>query len=260
VYGGGGLLDFGSGAGTLSNLGGTAVVASGVIAMTTFSGFGTVEVGAGATFKVSGRATLVSGETLAAAGALTTAAVTNGGVIETLGGTLIVAGAVTGGGKAMINGGLMDLASSFNEAVTFGASGTLELAQSQSFTASVTGFSTSGTTFLDLADIGFVGAGEATFSGTKSGGTLTVSDGTHTAHIALKGNYLSSTFVAASDGHGGVIVHDPARVMPTPTLQTHALVFAMASLGAGGAMLTGTPGGAGHSSVETLFAPRVAIA
>ena len=44
-----------------------------------------------------------------------------------------------------------------------------------------------------------------------AGGTysLTVTDGTHTANIALLGNYLASTFVASSDGHGGTLVVDP---------------------------------------------------
>jgi hypothetical protein len=36
-----------------------------------------------------------------------------------------------------------------------------------------------------------------------------VTDGTHTARIALLGNYLNSTFVASNDGHGGTAVVDP---------------------------------------------------
>jgi hypothetical protein len=30
-----------------------------------------------------------------------------------------------------------------------------------------------------------------------------LTDSTHSANIALLGNYLASTFVASSDGHGG---------------------------------------------------------
>jgi phospholipase C len=48
-----------------------------------------------------------------------------------------------------------------------------------------------------------------TYSGTASGGTLTVTDGSHTANIALLGNYTASTFVTSSDGHGGTNVVDP---------------------------------------------------
>jgi hypothetical protein len=36
-----------------------------------------------------------------------------------------------------------------------------------------------------------------------------VTDGTHTATIALSGNYLASSFVASNDGHGGVDIIDP---------------------------------------------------
>ena len=43
------------------------------------------------------------------------------------------------------------------------------------------------------------------YSGNNSPGTLTVSDGTHTASIALLGNYSLANFTASSDG-GGVVV------------------------------------------------------
>jgi hypothetical protein len=39
-----------------------------------------------------------------------------------------------------------------------------------------------------------------------TGGTLTVSDGAHAASIALLGNYLAGSFVAAADGHGGTVI------------------------------------------------------
>jgi hypothetical protein len=38
---------------------------------------------------------------------------------------------------------------------------------------------------------------------------LTVNDGSHSATIALLGQYLASAFVTASDGHGGTLVTDP---------------------------------------------------
>ena len=63
-----------------------------------------------------------------------------------------------------------------------------------------------------LSHAGWVEAGNPqtpTYSGSSSGGTLTVTDGTHTAKIALLGNYLASTFVTSSDGHGGTAVVDP---------------------------------------------------
>jgi hypothetical protein len=43
---------------------------------------------------------------------------------------------------------------------------------------------------------------------------LTVTDGSHTANIALTGNYLSSTWTLSSDGHGGTFVVDPPATSP----------------------------------------------
>jgi hypothetical protein len=112
----------------------------------------------------------------------------------------------------------------------------LELAQSQGYTGAITGFSKTNSTSLDLVDISFVSSTEATFSGTSKSGVLTVTDGTHTAHITLVGNYTKSTFVASSDGHLGTIVVDPkakggaAMIAPSPSL--HPLIAAMAAMAA----------------------------
>jgi hypothetical protein len=145
------------------------------------------------------------------------------------GGTLAADAAVSGNGVALIKGGALEFLSSFDEAVGFTGGGTLELARSQAFTKAVTGFSATGATALDLRDIGFVDAGEATFSGTSTSGVLTVSDGTHTASITLKGDYLAATFVASSDGGGGtdVVAQAAMAVAPSP----RAFVAAMAGLG-----------------------------
>jgi hypothetical protein len=136
---------------------------------------------------------------------------------------------VTSAGSAVISAGTLTFGSSFSEAVAFtGTSGELVLAQSQGYVAQISGFSLTGGTSLDLKDIGFVSAGEATFSGTATSGVLTVTDGVHTAHITLIGDYLTSTFTASSDGHGGVIVVDPRR--PASTASPHAFIAAMAGL------------------------------
>ena len=47
---------------------------------------------------------------------------------------------------------------------------------------------------------------------------LTVQDGAHTINIALLGNYLSSTFVASNDGHGGTSVIDPPANQSNPLI------------------------------------------
>ena len=130
---------------------------------------------------------------------------------------MTLAGAVSGAGLATIDDGTLAVeAAGFAQAVRFtGASGTLDLAQSRSFAGSVAGFA--GGDVLDLGDIAFTNAGEASFSGDASGGTLTVSDGTNTASIRLLGNYLGDTFVAASDGAGGVSITAMAAGPPSPT-------------------------------------------
>jgi hypothetical protein len=237
VLGAKGTLDLaGSVAGGTGQLGlgaGGTVTAFGS-APTTFSNFGVVEIAAGATFSTNGAVTLSAGENLIVSGTLTigakTAAVTNDGLIETTGGTVTVAGKVSGAGSAVINGGRLDFASAFSEAVSFTATGTLELAMSQAYRGTITGFSGKGSDFLDLDDITFTGAGEASFSGSKKSGVLTLSDGTHTARMHFAGNYMSSTFLATSDGNGGVLINaTPSHAMVPPP---HTFINAMATLGA----------------------------
>ena len=117
-----------------------------------------------------------------------------------------------------------------------GTTGVLELAQSKTYTATITGFSASGGTSLDLGDIGFVGSTEATFSGTRNSGVLTVTDGTNTAHIRLKGDYTHSTFVASGDGHGGTVVVDSTARDGAVAPSSARFIEAMAGLGALGDM------------------------
>jgi hypothetical protein len=137
--------------------------------------------------------------------------VNNTGALTVTAGTLTVTGAVVGSGKVTVVGGTADLAGAFTENVTFtGAAGVLELGHSQAYTGTVTGLSTTGKNALDLADITFASATtKASYSGTAIAGTLTVTDGTHTASINLAGNFTASTFKVSSDGHGGTRVVDP---------------------------------------------------
>jgi hypothetical protein len=209
----------------------------------------------------TGAATIVNAgliEATGAGGLNIQSAVNNTGTLGVDVGALTVNGAVSGTGGATIKGGTLDFASGFTQNVIFkGGAGVLELAQSQSYTGKVTGFSLTGGTSLDLRDVGFVSAGEATFSGTTSSGVLTVSDGIHTAHITLIGNYTGSAFVASSDGKGGTIVVDPPAAAQVPS--THRFVAAMAGLGVtvGEAIHTDEPRSA-HAPV--LARPQTMIA
>jgi hypothetical protein len=151
-------------------------------------------------------------------------AILNGGRLLAQNATLTQVGAVSGKGSAVIGaGGTLVFDAAFSQDVSFtGSTGELVLAQSQGYSATISGFSTSGGTSLGLRDIGFVSPNEATFSG----GVLTVTDGTHAAHIKLAGDFSGSTFTASSDGHGGTLVVDPTE----RTLQ--AMVQAMAAFSA----------------------------
>ena len=70
---------------------------------------------------------------------------------------------------------------------------------------------------LGLGDIAF---GEATSLGYtanegNTGGTLTITDGIHSASLQLLGQYSAADFALAADGHGGSIITNPVdQVQP----------------------------------------------
>jgi hypothetical protein len=155
-------------------------------------------------------------------------AVANSGLLTVTKGVLTLAGAVNGAGSLHIGGGTADVVTtSFNQSVFFtGTTGVLELAKSQAYAGSISGFSKTGTTSLDLADITFaVGTTKATYSGTSASGILTVTDGARTANIHLTGDYTASTFNLSSDGHGGTTVVDPTRPPRLPLLAAAMAAF-----------------------------------
>jgi PBP superfamily domain len=69
---------------------------------------------------------------------------------------------------------------------------------------------------LDLPDLAFGAQMTLAYSenNAKTGGTLTVSDGRHAAAIALFGNYMAASLVAAGDGHGGTLVTEGQTTHP----------------------------------------------
>jgi hypothetical protein len=199
-------------------------------------------------------------ENISTGGLTITGAVANSGALTVTKGTLSVGGAVSGAGTVSISGGgTADFASSFTENVAFASTGgVLELAQSQAYGGQITGFAKTNVTKLDLLDIAFAsGTTTASFSGTTASGTLTVTDGTHTAHINLNGDYIGSVFTAATDGHGGTLVTDPPKTKPPITIQP--LVAAMAAFaGAGSAQpIAAAPT---HADPLVLAAPRTMAA
>ena len=204
-----------SGAGQLGNGQLTlAIGASGVVNATGASNALVLNTGANAIVNAG----LI--EATGSGGLVVDSAVTNTGLLEANGGVLNLTQAVSGAGSAIIASGTLQLGAAFSENVKFtGASGVLDLAQSQAYTGSVSGLSHAGGTLIDLRDISFGGGTKATYSGTTAGGTLTVTDGAHTAHITLVGDYTTASFVVASDGHSGTLVHDPVAAALAPTTE-----------------------------------------
>jgi hypothetical protein len=116
------------------------------------------------------------------------------------------------------DGASVELTSAYaGQAIFAGPTGTLQLDHATSFSGTVAGMT--GQDTLDLRDINFGTATRTTYSGTGSAGTLTVTDGAHSASIVLLGNYMASAFATSGDGHGGssIQVHpEPVAMLAQP--------------------------------------------
>jgi Bacterial Ig-like domain len=138
---------------------------------------------------------------------------TDGGVSPTLSVNALNPTQVVSAGETL------ELASPYSGTISFaGATGTLKIDNSSSFSGTIAGQLVIGDV-IDLADITAGASAKISYSGNNSPGTLTVSDGTHTASIALEGNYSLANFTASSDGHGGTAVVDPPALPSGVTLQ-----------------------------------------
>jgi hypothetical protein len=100
----------------------------------------------------------------------------------------------------------LEVASPFSRSITFaGDTGTLRLDDPASFSGTLAGMT--GQDTIDFATIDPTKVQPPSYD--PACGKLHVTDGTHTADIALIGNYMASVFVAHDDGHGGTSVVDP---------------------------------------------------
>jgi len=109
-----------------------------------------------------------------------------------------------------------------NLSLDTGANAMLKIDHAADFRGAVAGFD--GSDVLDLADVAF---GKNTTLGyaansSNTGGTLTVSDGTHTADISLLGQYMAGSFVMSADGFGGTQIQNPPAATLTLTHPQHA--------------------------------------
>ena len=207
---------------------------------------GTVSVGSGSTLDLMGA--IITGGTLSISGTLNStgisaidgATINNAGTLEMTGGTLTIdaASTVNNTGVIEVNGGnlvvdttfagsaeiigasLLELGanssgaySSANIAFAAGATGILKLDHAEAFSGTVSGLDDNK---LDLGDITSGADTSIIYSGDSAGGILTIvskADPTQVAHIQLTGDYLGSSFTAASDGHGGTSVTEVPGVI-----------------------------------------------
>jgi len=128
------------------------------------------------------------------------------------------------GGNFTISGNTeLELFGASRANVTFapGDTGTLRLDASSQFNGTVAGLALGN--YLDLAGIAFGGSTTLGYTpnGNNTGGTLKATDGSHIANIALLGQYTASSFIMASDGHGGTLISDPPVTQQQILSQPH---------------------------------------
>ena len=190
-----GAGQLGEGQLTLHNNG--TIIASGSNALTIDTG--TNEVINSGTLRATGSGGLVIHSDIA-----------NSGLLWANGGNITIDGNVSGTGSALIDGiATFETAGAFSEDVTLdaGASATLKIDHAADFHGTVVGFDSNDV--FDVADLAFGSSatlGYATNSN-DTGGTLTASDGTHTANIALLGQYTAASFEMSADAFGGTLIH-----------------------------------------------------
>jgi len=183
----------------------------------------------------------------------------NTGTLETDGGTLIVNSPVTGGGNAVITGGTLEFAVASDNNVSFGGStGVLALDQSADFTGKISGFG--GQDQIDLGDVGFSATTTLSYdeNNSDSGGTLVVTDGTHTADLTVVGDYEASSFTMSSDGHGGTLITDAASstasTNPIGTYDTSGTINVADTDTSGTQIASFTPDGSGYLGTFSIEA------
>ncbi|WP_370209305.1 Ig-like domain-containing protein [Bradyrhizobium ottawaense] len=137
----------------------------------------------------------------------------NTGVLWANGGNVKIDGNVSGSGTAQISGSAaleFGAASSANVALDAQATGTIVLHDSFDFSGVVSGFD--GNDHLDLLDVAFGADTTASYVANQAGtgGTLSVTDGVHTANITLLGQYDPAGFQSDTDKTTGTLIsyHD----------------------------------------------------
>jgi hypothetical protein len=148
-------------------------------------------------------------EATGAGGLLIHSDIINTGVLWANGGNVTVEGNVSGNGTAVIDGAAtleFAGASAANTAFTAGSTGTLVLDHAFDFSGIVSGMAEGN--HLDLLDFNFANGTTLNYTANadNTGGTLSVTDGTHTANIGLLGQFDSAGFQEEADKGLGTLI------------------------------------------------------
>ena len=225
--------------------GGTEVVSSGgtSLAATIFGG-GVLYVLSGGTASAM-TASGAGADIVVLGGSAVGATVDSGGFLLVSSGGAINGATITGATLEIESGGLIG-----SNPITYAGGAALILDASANFAGKIAGFTLGD--FLDLKDIAFGSSTSMGFveAGNNLSGTLTVTDGSHTAHITLLGNYVPGQFASASDGQSGTVITDPPPALPpvlsASTQDADALLWQPTTPEAAtGASATAVPRGSG---------------
>ncbi len=203
--------------------GGSANEAGGALTLGDSYGAGKLEIAKGAAYLLtdgngvqsgssSGSGIVNSGQFgktagLGSSGVATT--LVNSGSMVVTSGTLDLQGAVSGVGTAQIVGGSaleFDASVSAGQTIGFtGSGGKLILGSAQNFAGTIAGFDTTGSRDQIVVGSGLLYEGFSE-NAAMTQGTLTFALGSEFVHIALKGNYGASGFVASALAGGGTVI------------------------------------------------------
>ena len=154
-------------------------------------------------------------ESAGSGGLVVNSSVDNSGQILAHGGDITLNGAVSGSGSVVIDGTAtvtFGAAAAVNTTLATDAIATLVMRDSIDFSGKISGFDAND--HLDLKDMTFGHGVSLAYIADQnsSGGILQVSDGAHTANIALLGQYDAAGFASASDGGAGTLIsYDPTH-------------------------------------------------
>ncbi|MBU6462110.1 MAG: VCBS domain-containing protein [Bradyrhizobium sp.] len=226
-----------------------------------------VDGATGDTLKLSGVSVTGGGFNVAAHGLVQTSgdvtlantSVTNDGTIEVTGGQLTITGTgsvadsvANDGGTIQIDGGaVLDLNVSDTQNVSFtGTDGKLQI-DTGSFGGSIVGLAA--TDQIDLTTIGYGPGTTATYvsNAGNTGGTLTVTDGSHSIALQLIGDYTNAHFAGSDDGNHDLLItlnaNDDAPVFASGETAQTATVAELTDVTGSPAVDDSTPaGGAIH--------------